>query len=268
MTLPQDSTVRHETVLKAPTPASTLREWASPADRRVRIAKTLEFGPLGEELGMGHWGVVYALESPWVVKITVDPTEAPMWSKLGTLDPLLMAGLARSARIVRLLPDMPFEMEEFPVFAIVREEADMFLAQVPGVVPSERTLQELGQAGFNRVRYALGKYKVNAELYHNENGAWNNVEPSVRVRSSIEGMLNYAEKLMELPGAELLGGTLYHLTSKGIALRDVHLNNIGWRKYEIPEMGRLPSGLMVTDPGHTPTRFSMARPIPAYAVNR
>ena len=67
-------------------------------------------------------------------------------------------------------------------------------------------------------------------------------------------MRDSADVLESVAGADLLATTLRYLAVSAVAPQDVHLNNIGWRKHErLPDQSDAPLGLIVTDPGHTPT---------------
>jgi hypothetical protein len=90
--------------------------------------------PLGEMLGCGHYGCVFRSEGPWVVKLTVDKTEGPIWASiLDVLDetPELWGGLSRIKQVVRLTPDVGRGRRKRKLYAIVREECEPLAHHVP-----------------------------------------------------------------------------------------------------------------------------------------
>lgn len=98
--------------------------------------------PLGAMLGCGHFGCVFRSEGPWVVKLTVDPTEGPIWATIQ--EKIAEAvygedGFARVKEIVRLRPDVG----KRKLYAIVREDCDPLMEGERGVF-SKRTMRELG----------------------------------------------------------------------------------------------------------------------------
>jgi hypothetical protein len=251
-------------------PSSALDEWVGPninTRRRAKIASVLGVGRLRRKLGCGHWGCVYAVDAPWVVKITADPTEAPIWNQLDRLQAQhaeVFGGVARVRDVVRLLPDLPYGSAALRVHAIVREAAEPFLC---GGQASPTTETALAPEEYQVIRYQLRRYRTAAALFHDEEGSFRDIDESVRRRSATETMQNAAERLAEdVPAALQLGLTLGALITSGIALRDVHLNNIGWRIWNIPGKRVLPEGLIITDPGHSPTEWQ-PEGIAEYSVN-
>jgi len=98
--------------------------------------------PLGEMLGCGHWGCVFESTAPWVVKLSIDPTEGPIWSKIAGLveDEVWGAdGFVKVKSIHRLTPDLVVGGKKRKVWAIVREAVEP--------VFREFTMKELGEKG-------------------------------------------------------------------------------------------------------------------------
>jgi hypothetical protein len=98
--------------------------------------------PLETMLGCGHWGCVFESTAPWVVKLSIDPTEGPIWSKVAGLveeEQYGGDGLVRIHSITRLTPDLVYGGKKRKVWAIVRE----------GVEPVFREYRpkELGEKG-------------------------------------------------------------------------------------------------------------------------
>lgn len=141
--------------------------WATFVDAHVaRFATTLGV-PLGSRLGCGRYGCVFESESPWVVKITRDESEGPVWAYIQELlgEPLedgeegdtgaeRYPSFLAVRDVVRVRPDVVFNREEQPVYAIVREEAEPVFTSVERSSPdgtpsyhdglSEMTLAILG----------------------------------------------------------------------------------------------------------------------------
>lgn len=69
-------------------------------------------GKLGVMLGCGHWGCVFDMpDTPWVLKLTVDPTEAHIWSKILELmkeEAYGQDGFPRFKKLFRLEPGIPY----------------------------------------------------------------------------------------------------------------------------------------------------------------
>jgi hypothetical protein len=98
--------------------------------------------PLGRMLGCGHWGCVFESDSPWVVKLSIDPTEGPIWSKIAGLvrdDSWGDRGFTEIKSITRLTPDLRVGGKTRKVWAIVRENVEP--------VFREYSLKELGEKG-------------------------------------------------------------------------------------------------------------------------
>ena len=117
--------------------------WASFLESNLdRFQRTLDV-PIGARLGCGRFGCVFESRIPWVVKLTRDESEGPIWSYMSELlsDTDLTASLAAFLRVhdvVRIRPDVVFNDEVQPVFAIVREQAEPVFDQVEVVNPRDK----------------------------------------------------------------------------------------------------------------------------------
>jgi len=116
------------------------RAWAEFLEANLdRFQRTIDV-PIGRLLGCGRFGCVFESEAPWVVKLTRDASEGPVWSYMQSLlepdedFPELATNLPSFLvvrDVVRITPDVVFNGAVQPVFGIVREEA------VPVFVPFE-----------------------------------------------------------------------------------------------------------------------------------
>lgn len=246
-------------------PSELVREWVGErgARRRYKVARASGFRDLEDVLGCGRWGCVYQVPGPWVVKVTADPTEAPMWARLASMRrraPHLLEGAARTASIVKLRPELHYGPDEaYEVFAIVREEAEPFLENNE---ISIATAARISKNDYANINWALLGYRRAAEAFH--------AQTASRAQA-IETMRDMTEVLELIPGADLLAITLRYLAVSAVAPQDVHLNNIGWRKHErLAGQPEAPLGLIITDPGHTPTVWQIDEEgaIQEFSVNR
>jgi hypothetical protein len=83
--------------------------------------------PLGAMLGCGHWGCVFESTPPWVVKLSIDPTEGPIWSKIAGLvrdEQWGLQGFPEIKSIHRITPDLVTGGRKRKVWAIVRENVE------------------------------------------------------------------------------------------------------------------------------------------------
>lgn len=117
--------------------------------------------PLGHMLGCGHWGCVFESEHPWVVKLSIDPTEGPIWMKILSLvgEERYGEGGFPEIRVVRrITPDIVVGGRKRKVWAIVRE----------GIEPvfKEYRAKELGMHGggteLGTSQYTNAKLKLHA----------------------------------------------------------------------------------------------------------
>lgn len=108
---------------------------------------------LGPVLGCGHWGcVVDLVNSPWVLKLTVDPTEAHIWAKILELmkdERYGEDGFPRFKKLFRLDPGIPYGKQgrTKAAYGIVREKiAPVFSDARFGLELTDFTKQQLGLA--------------------------------------------------------------------------------------------------------------------------
>jgi len=151
--------------------------------------------PVGELLGCGHFGCVFQSDPPWVVKLTVDPSEGPIWDTIqwaidenggygGT-------GFARVAKVVRLRPDVGEGRRKRALYAIVREEVAPVFATIDGqVLESDETLEQIG----------LAEWWKSAGLEQRSALAWSSVRnedwPTHRARDfarTLDGLRHYLD---------------------------------------------------------------------------
>lgn len=157
------------------------RAWSSFLEANLdRFRRTMRV-PIGKRLGCGLFGCVYESESPWVVKLTHDETEGPIWAYMQELldDPEVSPELdafLRVREVVRIRPDIVFDRETLPVYGIVREAAEPVVRKPD--FATEETLRRvgvthamLGQAGidpkepsFNDISDALGKFPQDVKV--------------------------------------------------------------------------------------------------------
>jgi hypothetical protein len=102
-------------------------------DNHARFQRTIG-RPIGHMLGCGRFGCVYASKAPWIVKITHDKSEGPVWAYIGDLLrnrklSRRLHALLRVHDVVRIRPDVLFDRKLQPVFGIVREEAEPVLVR-------------------------------------------------------------------------------------------------------------------------------------------
>jgi len=222
--------------------------------------------PLGIMLGCGHWGCVFESEPPWVVKLSIDPTEGPIWSKIAGLmrdEVWGLQGFPEIKSLHRIVPDIVYGGRKRKVWAIVRENvvpvfvnsrrglsfSDFTRAKYglpEGVSPHGRALAQYGRDAedLQRALDGLHEYKRAAQSWHDFHGI-----PSQRETHEYR-MQRVAEIAFQGPACAPLGESLNMLASHGVYLRDVHLLNIGWH------VGRDDDDwdrIVIFDPGHTPT---------------
>lgn len=252
------------------------KKWVDTLLRHRPALERAADGKLGEILGCGHWGcVVDMVDSPYVLKLTIDPTEAPVWLKLSELirENGSGEGFPEIHRVFELRPGLPYYGKLRIPHGIVREKVAPVLDGSGRV--TVRTLTELGlqwefeaPPGFTytalghldysslpnatqvmgdirdfiRTLDALRAYRDAAHDWHAAS------HPDGRERAEVK--LWRAIDFMEGWVGYQVGDSLRMLTESGLILRDTHLGNIGWRVMG-EDFG--PRGLVIFDPGHTPT---------------
>ena len=237
--------------------------------KRDKIEKAIGM-PLGTMLGCGHWGCVFESTPPWVVKLSIDPTEGPIWSKIkGLLDEERYGdgGFPEIKSLHRITPDIPYGGRKKKVWAIVREGIEpVFVNDRKGLRFSQYTLAKLGlpvdapaygpsaQYGdFSRAIEGLDRYRLAAQAWHRrkrgeDTSAWGS--PSFSSLESIEEYISRLDRHFSGAAFAPLGESLSMLASNGVYLRDVHKLNIGWHvARDADDWDRI----VIFDPGHTPT---------------
>lgn len=231
-------------------------------------------GKLGEVLGCGHWGcVVDLVGTPYVLKLTVDPTEAHIWQKIVNLtnDEVYGGdGFPRIKKIFKLEPGIQYGRQGRvrTAYGIVREKivpvfggrelvTTAFTGEVLGMphgwtwhetarlarqVPQNYKMQEFATA-----LSALMRYREAAHLWHKYTPYSNYSRHAVLQKAEAA-----ASHMCGSVGGPL-GESLSMLASNGVLLRDVHFGNIGWRYLTDVEGEEGYTCLVIFDPGHTPT---------------
>jgi len=245
--------------------------------------------PLGHMLGCGHWGCVFEGEPPWVVKLSIDPTEGPIWAKITDLieqERYGDGGLVEIKSLHRITPDLVVGGRKRKVWAIVREGIEPVfkeyrareLGQHGGgtiLATSPYTTAALGldaltaptwmsvgtaetpsQQDFATAIDGLMKYRDAATAWHvmqtRSRSPWRNfyVEKFRSPDNAAHRATRIAETAFNGPAWAPLGESLAMLASNGVYLRDVHLLNIGWHiARDDDDWDRV----VIFDPGHTPT---------------
>lgn len=225
----------------------TLLEHQEPLERAAG-------GRLGPVLGCGHWGcVVDLLDTPYVLKLTVDPTEAHVWSKISELieeERYGDDGFPRLKRIFELQPGIPYGRQGRVrrAYGIVREKIAVVWGGRGYPNESDFTRTQLrsdfARKNFRETIQALQNYRSLAIQWHKGPRAENDTQ-SVYLERVIYQMNG--------PIGGPLGESLGMLLSNDVVLNDVHLNNIGWRFLDEVEGVEGYPCLVIFDPGHTPT---------------
>jgi hypothetical protein len=242
--------------------------------KRDKIEKAIGM-PLGTMLGCGHWGCVFESTPPWVVKLSIDPTEGPIWSKIMGLvseEQYGALGFPEIKSLHRITPDIPYGGRKKKVWAIVREGIEPVYKSTPANISlggrkGEFTTSFLqraagNEADFDRCMSSLLNYKMLATAWHDlglrpRRGAVFQEYRQDRARREYGTREEIEEKIqrvtdMGFSGSAFapLGESLSMLASNGVYLRDVHMLNIGWHvTRDADDWDRI----VIFDPGHTPT---------------
>ena len=273
----------------------TDKQWLNDLLEHREAAERAIGAPLGKILGCGHFGCAFASTEPWAVKLTVDPNEAPMWAFIGetlALDPTgqAAAGFTRVKDIVHLLPGAGRGQRKKPLYAIVREQihpvfennppnhltdytvrrleldpqdksitAALILNDTPDL---ERLLGELievrgiGVAEAERIVGQLRDFWNALRATHIYDDA---VERHHLRKLSRKKMLSEVGRALGMVEGEVGAGLrdgLGLMLDHGVLFEDLHIQNIGWRTHALIEgYGTLPQGLVIFDPGRTPTPY-------------
>jgi len=243
------------------------------APHRIAKIQDLIGYPIGERLGCGHFGCVYQLKEPWVLKITRDPTEGAVWDKIQKyLDEggYGASGLVRIKKIIRLYPDISWRGKTWPVHLIVREGVVPFMGEhyIPGLGFGVSSFTESRLRGIRKEAEAnelsavvrgLVLYREAATEWHKAAALKREYNRRSRQEAAETKMMDAINELYGPSGCPL-GETLAGLGDAGIYLKDVHLGNIGWRVHPEIDGDELHAGLVIFDPGHTPTEGETAIP--------
>jgi hypothetical protein len=265
-----------------------VKAWVtSLVENKDAIGRSIK-APLREMLGCGHWGCVFDSRGPWVVKLTIDPNEAPIWEKIIRLideERYGQGGMVRVKGLYRLEPGVMYGGRMKRVYAIVREAVEPVFSDVRGssvveltkatkkklsIKQSQRTflrhtyqsyeiVTDYGPLSSPRIEdfitniSALTKYRVAAqELRY---GQWPN-------RQHTKDRLERIAYQLSGPYGGALGETLTMLLARNVILQDVHLFNIGWRKHRsIKGFGEEDTTMVIFDPGHTPAGRGIDIPV-------
>jgi hypothetical protein len=256
--------------------------------KRDKIEKAIGM-PLGTMLGCGHWGCAFESTAPWVVKLSIDPTEGPIWSKIAGLlrdEQWGLQGFPEIKSIHRITPDLvtPGGRKK-KVWAIVRENVEPVFKNYtamefwgkkgrmsvlatspftnarlglsaplqPGALQDEyERLRRTGRDfDFGRAMGGLNEYRRLSREWHELHSPRYSRHASRKSLEDLEYRINrVVETMFNGPACAPLGESLNMLASHGVYLRDVHMLNIGWHvARDADDWDRV----VIFDPGHTPT---------------
>ena len=225
--------------------------------------------PLGNVLGCGHWGCVFDSTPPWVVKLSIDPTEGPIWSKIAGLvrdEEWGTLGFTEIKSIHRITPDITYGGKRRKVWAIVREGVTPVYNDTRSRVQRTEFTEDVlarsshNEDDFERGMEGLRRYKTAAADWHAmhmtpRSYIQRRVSELARAEyGSIEGAEQKMQRILDgyFHGGLMapLGESLNMLAAHGVYLRDVHSLNIGWHAArDDNDWDRV----VIFDPGHTPT---------------
>lgn len=257
--------------MEALIPNARVKKWVKALlEHKQEISSAIGM-PLGDLLGCGHWGCVVDLTSPWVLKLTIDPTEAHIWKKIAELieeECYGAAGFPRLLEIYELDPGIVYGGRRKRTYAIVREAVQPVFDVRPNgqAFLSDHTVRRLGipegtEIAAHELKSSAGFYEKNYKLQE--------------FADTIDGLLDYrriawdwhaghkdgytharlerATYRMSGPIGGALGESLLMLLQSDVVLNDVHLGNVGWREHEQIGDSYMDRCLVIFDPGHTPT---------------
>lgn len=264
-------------------------------DNRKAVEKAIGV-PLRGVLGCGHWGCVVDSKRPWVVKLTIDPNEAPVWLRINQLieeESYGQGGVVRTKGVYEIKPGVMYGGRRKRVYAIVREEVAPAFTFFRGTYDLELTVATKKKLDINPGLRALFDYRSDGRSFITAGGEPVSSPKIDELITTCEALIKFKDLAytwharstdrfpQHFPGAEAIkdrlerttyrmrgpiggaiGETLLMLVSNGVVLRDVHLFNIGWRtQSEIPGYGYEDKTLVIFDPGHTPTGRSLQIPV-------
>lgn len=181
-----------------------------------------------EVLGCGHYGCVVATEDPnKVIKITRDPTEAPIVELIKDLQEKDdLPGFVRFYSIGRLT-EVKVWGRIWPIHVIVREAVTPWWQLRPSYVEQRLT------------RTALESYLDEASKW------WFIPDSDERGRDELRQKIRTTlQDMKQVPALQFIARGLGQLLAEGHPpLSDIHSGNIGWLEN---------GNLAIFDPGHTP----------------
>lgn len=256
-------------------------------EERREVFERVTGWDLGPRLGCGFWGCAFATSAPWVVKVTRDATEGPIWAFIREsyeARPDEMAGFPRVDDVMRLRPDVSVAIEALgeeasepsPVYAVRREAIDpMFTLTTrrDALRMTQRTADELGLMApmsyedmkmdrrpalveFKQAIKHLLAYKARSREIQGEEIM---SRPDRMVIRELESeTLKHLAVLAQHPLFSDLAASLYGMAGLGVYFADLHPGNIGWRIHADIEGDVRPLTAVVTDPGVASTPYDVS----------
>lgn len=218
------------------------------------LINALDVDPNGKILGCGFWGCVMPTNNPnWVVKLTVDPTEAGLIKRIMKIREESTGGADPSLSGIVLYRHAPFVSAEvrahrqtLKVYVVVREAVDApgFLARARSQGGARNWSGRLPSGERQEVTLpALIWTKVWAEEFYKRRGD--------KKERALQEYTDWVSKVSYDDGMEYIEQTLFQLLDEGVVLRDVHLGNVG---KAVVDTDLRPAGTgIIFDLGHTPT---------------
>lgn len=266
-------------------PNPRVKKWVKELlGQRPEIGKAIG-SPLGEMLGCGHWGCVVDSSGPLVVKLTIDPNEAPIWEKIIELaaeEAWGEEGVVRVKGLFRLEPGVMYGGRSRKVYAIVREAVDPVFEGDWRL--SMRTVQELGlPVSVWPVSYVPSYGSGLGHLVGAEFEIPSEQESVRQFLSTMKALSFYQDAARKWFGGQrdfdrierityamdgwvgnAMGETLRMLLGNEVVLRDVHFGNIGWRVRSTIDGVTMQKTICIFDPGHTPAGRDVRAPVVRY----
>lgn len=199
-----------------------IAERATMAGDRIRI------------LGCGIWGCVFPLAERWVMKLTIDPDEAPLVNRVIDLraEGETLEGVVFYRRRPWRAPPVSIRGREWQVYAIERENVRMLGdAELNRLHGSARTFSEIRRA---------------AEDFHSARDS----RDREHARRQYAGLVATISR--DMKHGELVQRTMERLLRDGIVLADVHYGNLGRSMVDWSPDFRGPGEVVIHDLGGTP----------------
>jgi len=185
-------------------------------------------------LGCGHYGCVFpfAKDERWVIKVTRDATERPMWKwimgrqKSGeyAMDAFAFVKDVKSAGKIQ------WQGKQQPITVIKREIVE----------PSSDVIYSSSErSSLKNLNYA----SIAGERFH-----------ELKSRHMKEMALSQYIDAAGYAGDDfpLVAEAMQHLTGQGVVFRDIHAGNVGRSVVNWGSDVRPPGTWVIFDPGHTP----------------